>query len=170
MSHYSKENMKRIALILLVLVTGCSTSTVDVDQKLNELGITRTESKNFLRAVAALDAACKQSDSTSIQACQFYRQQHKYIPDQERFTKTALFAPDSLTDSERPVFDNITLVGAAYREYLQAKQADADRERLLNAMALGAAFGTLFSPPASSPQPNCTVINAHTSSPLVQCQ
>jgi hypothetical protein len=160
--------MKYIALALITLVIGCSTTTVDVDQKLNELGITRTESKNFLKAVAALDAACKQSDSTSIQACQLYNKQSRSIPDMDRFVKTSLFAPDSLNGGERSAFDNITLVGAAYREYIQAKQGNADSERFWNSLAAGAAIGTLFSRP--TPQANCQVINAHTPSPLMQCQ
>jgi hypothetical protein len=160
--------MKYIAWALVVLAIGCS--TVDVDKKLNELGITRTESKNFLKAVVALDAACKQSDSTSIQACQFYNEQSRSIPDMERFVKTSVFTPDSLNGGERSVFNNITLVGAAYREYIQAKQANADSERFWNSLAAGAAVGTLFSRPTPPPQANCQVYNAHTPSPLVQCQ
>jgi len=92
--------MKYIALALMALLTGCSTNAVDVDKRLNEIGITRPESKNFLKAVVALEASCKQSDSTSIQACQFCNQQSRSILDTERFVKTSLFNPDSLTGAE----------------------------------------------------------------------
>jgi hypothetical protein len=157
--------MGYLALVLIGLAIGCT--SVNVDQKLNELGITRTESKNFLKAVVALDAACKQSDSTSIQACQFYNDQSRSIPNVEQFLKTSLFAPDALNSAERPVFNNITLIGAVYREYVEAKQAKADSDRFWNSAAAGAAFGSLFSRPA---QPNCQILNPHTASPSVYCQ
>jgi hypothetical protein len=51
----------------------------------HDFGITRQESKNFVRGMAALRAACKQSDSTSIQVRQTYNDQLKSIPDIEKF-------------------------------------------------------------------------------------
>ena len=108
-------------------------------------------------AVSALTAACKESDLTSVQACQIYMAQNKSIPDMERFAKNAFWNPDSLTSSERTIFDNITLVGAAYRQYIEAKRSDEDRQRLWNSFAAGAAVGTLFSLPTPPPQLNCTL-------------
>jgi hypothetical protein len=147
--------MKYIALSLIVLAIGCS--TVDIDQKLNEVGITRPESQNFLKGLGALDASCKQSDSTSIQVCQFFKEQTGYISDMGRFFKTSLSTPDSLTGVERSVFNNITLVGAAYREYMEARQANIDSQRFWNSFAAGAAVGTLFSPPTTPPPVNCQI-------------
>jgi hypothetical protein len=155
--------MKYIALTLISLAIGCS--TVDLDQKLNELGITRPESQNFLRGFADLVASCKQSDSTSIQACQFFNEQTTYISDRDRFFKTSLFTPDSLTGVERSVFNNITLVGAAYREYIEARQANIESQRFWNSFAAGAAVGTLFSPPTTPPPVNCQLYGS-----WAQCQ
>jgi hypothetical protein len=162
--------MKYIALTLVAFLIGCSSAAIEMDQRLNEMGITRPESKNFIKAVVALDAACKQPDSTSIQACQFFNQQWRSLLDTDRFLKTSLLNPDLLTGTDRSVFDNVTLIGAAYREYIEAKQANADSQRLWNSFAAGAAAGTLFSRPTPPPQANCQVLNAHTPSPIVQCQ
>jgi hypothetical protein len=160
--------MRYVAFLLFVSLIGCSTSSVDVEKRFAELGITRPESKNFIRGMAALEASCKQLDATSIQACQFYTNQKRSISDMDQFLKASLFNPDSLAGTDRSVFDNVTLIGAAYREYIEAKQSNADRERVWNSFVAGAAFGTLFSRP-SSPQ-NCPVYNANTPSPYAQCQ
>ena len=160
--------IKYIALTLLAVVIGCS--TVDEDKKLNEIGITRPESKNFLKAVIALDASCKRSDSNSIEACQFFKQQSKSVLDMDQFVKTSLSNPDLLTDADRSIFDNITLTGASYRDYIQGKRGNADGERFWNWLAAGAGIGTLFSRPTPPPQTNCQAINANTPSPLAQCQ
>lgn len=149
--------MRYIRLLLFVSLVGCSTSAVDIERKFAELGITRPESKNFIKGMAALEASCKESDSTSIQACQFYANQKRSIVDMEQFIKASLFNPDSLTGTDRSAFDNITLIGAAYREYIEAKQANADSDRLWKAFVTGAAVGTLFSRPAPAPQLNCQV-------------
>jgi hypothetical protein len=163
--------MKWIALGFVAFVVGCSSNTVDAEKRVFEkLGVTNPESKNFVRGMGALHASCSQSDSTSIQACQFYKEQVRYIVDMEQFLKTSFHNPDSLTGTDRTVFNNITLIGATYREYVQAKQDQADSERLWNSFAAGAAIGTLFSRPAPSPQPNCYVHDAHTSSAFLQCQ
>lgn len=147
--------MKYIAFTLLALAVGCS--AFDPDKELAKIGITRPESRNFFMAVSALTAACKESDLTSVQACKIYMAQNKSIPDMERFAKNAFWNPDSLTSSERTIFDNITLVGAAYRQYIEAKRSDEDRQRLWNSFAAGAAVGTLFSRPTPPPQLNCTL-------------
>jgi hypothetical protein len=147
--------MRYVAFLLFASLVSCSTSTLDVEKRFAELGITRPESKNFIRGMAALEASCKVSDSTSIQACQFYANQKRPIGDMEQFLKASLFNPDSLVGTDRSAFDNITLIGAAYREYIEANQSSADRERLWNSFIAGAAFGTLFSRPTPPPQVNC---------------
>ena len=159
-----------MTLVLFVLAVSCSTTTRADGERaaFEKLGVTHPQSKNFVRGMAALRASCTQSDSTSIQACQVYTDQTRSLPDMDRFLKAALFDPDTLTGTDRSAFDRITLLGAAYREYIQAKQASGTSDRFWNSLAAGAAVGTLFSAPAS--QPNCHVYNAHTPSPYVQCQ
>lgn len=156
--------MKYIALVLLALAGGCSSNTVDAEKRaFDKLGVTNPESKNFVRGMGALRASCSQSDSTSIQTCQFYKEQTRSIVDMEQFLMTALYDPDSLSGGERSAFNNITLIGAAYREYVQAKQANADSERFWNSLAAGAALGTLFSRP--TPPFNCQIYGS-----WAQCQ
>ena len=161
--------MKYIRFAVLAVLIGCSTAIVDVDKKLEELGVTSTESKNFAKPFGALRHACKESDSTSIQSCQLFKHYQKPISDTESFVNKGFFSPDSLNDIERRAFNDITVLGAVYREYIQARQAQADSDRFWNAAAAaGAAFGTLFSRPSTPP--NCHIYNAHTPSPYVQCQ
>src|ERR1044071_6281716 len=155
--------MQYLTLTLIAVLAACSMTTrADEERKVFEkYGIENPQSKNFLRGMAALRASCTQSDSTSIQTCRTYTDQTRSLPNMERFLTNALYSPDTLIGTERSAFNNITLLGAAYREYIEAKQSAADSDRLWNSMAAGAAFGTLLSRPTA--QPNCQVYNAHTS-------
>jgi hypothetical protein len=147
--------MSCIKLTLFLVLLGCSMTTgADEERKLFEkLGITNPQSRNFVRGMAALRASCTQSDSTSIQTCQTYTEQTRSLIDIERFLTNALYNPDTLTGTGRSTFNNIIILGAAYREYIEAKQTQAANERFWNSAAAGAAFGALFSRPSS--QTNC---------------
>jgi hypothetical protein len=141
------QTMRYFNAALLALAIGCSTTTVTSDEEFHELGITSTESKNFFKGLSALLFSCKQSDSMSIQACQFFKDQTKSVADQTHFFAAAFYKPDSLSEPDRAVFYKISLIGAAYREYVQSKRAQTDSERFWNSFAAGAAVGTLLSRP-----------------------
>lgn len=160
--------LKTFLMVLTLLLVGCSiTTSADEERKFFEkLNITDPRSKNFAKGLAALHASCSQTDSTSIQTCQFYTEQTRALADPNQFVATAFYKQETLSGTERTTFNNITLIGAAYREYVEAKQSQTANEHFWNSAAAGAAFGALFSRP--TPPPSCHVYNAHT--PSLFCQ